>query len=148
MEKGAEHFRTLLLRTCSTVLKIQKTITSTFSSSLGTLSVVSLSVKQNKTKLETQVILPAAAKSSSSSLIQFQQAEANRVKRNYQKTRGKHGPPVTAIAIQGLDSTDALNNSGKFTWLSQLAWLYPGKDSNGEERSRFVISGQKEKPLW
>lgn len=61
MEKGAEQFGTLFLRTSSAVLKIQKILTSTFSSSLGTLSVVSLSVKQNRTKNETQAILPAAA---------------------------------------------------------------------------------------
>lgn len=52
----------------------------------------------------------------------------------------KHGDPATA----GLDSTAALNNWGKFTWLSQLTCLCSGKDSNREGRSRFVLSEKKD----
>lgn len=108
VEKGQKYLRAWILRPWSKLLKIQKALTSAFSSSLGTLSVVSLSVKQIRNKNETHAVLSIVTNSSSGGLMYVQQVEANRVKSNNQKAMEKHGDPATA----GLDSTAALNNWG------------------------------------
>lgn len=64
VEKGQKYLRAWILRPWSKMLKFQKALTSAFSSSLGTLSVVSLSVKQNRNKNETHAVLSIVTNSS------------------------------------------------------------------------------------